>query len=504
MRRVAHTVLRFLDHTTNRFRLPVSSRNLVAALLAGLVLRLIFVIHFPFAAGDTKFYDALARNWLDHHVYGFFVNGRLAASDMRVPGYSAFLAAIYALFGRAPRAVLLAQTVIDLVTCIVISLIAARLAPPERRSIAATAALWLAALCPFTANYSAVLLTESLSIFFTSLALLVFVAASEHVFLRLRNSNEAALSFTGWVFVGAVLVALGTLVRPETPLVLLAAGLIFAIRFRHRANWRKMILAASWMTAGLLLPLLPWAARNARTMGRIEFLAPRYAETEGDFIPRGLFAWTQTWMTQESDAWLLPWRLGKEPIAVNDLPASAFDSPAEHQRVENLFMRYSSNLEMSPVLDREFAEIARERTAREPLRTYVGVPAIRIWEMWFTPRVEFLRYSGQITPINERWRDNRSDLVITLIFTAINILYITLALAGVWLCRRQAAILLLLTYIAVRTIFLTQMQTVEPRYVIECVPLLLAIGAQTVTPLLQWVSAVFAQRRWSTSAVAAD
>ena len=59
------------------FRLPVARINLAAALLAGFALRLFFVIRFPFSAGDTKFYDALAQNWLYHGVYGFFVNGQL-------------------------------------------------------------------------------------------------------------------------------------------------------------------------------------------------------------------------------------------------------------------------------------------------------------------------------------------------------------------------------------------------------------------------------------------
>ncbi len=55
-----------------------------------------------------------------------------------------------------------AQAVLDLATCFVIALIAARLAPEASRRRVAIAALWLAALCPFTANYSAVVLTEVL------------------------------------------------------------------------------------------------------------------------------------------------------------------------------------------------------------------------------------------------------------------------------------------------------------------------------------------------------
>ena len=69
---------------------------------------------------------------------------------------------------------MLAQVVVDLGTCFLIALIAARLAPPNSRRRVALAGLWLAALCPFIANYSAVVLTEILVTFLTALALLDF------------------------------------------------------------------------------------------------------------------------------------------------------------------------------------------------------------------------------------------------------------------------------------------------------------------------------------------
>jgi len=141
---------------------PFSYIQLGAALAAGLGLRLFFIWHFPFYSGDTKFYEELARNWLDHGVYGLYVGGSLAAVDMRVPGYPAFLAAIYFAMGRSARVVMVVQTLVDLG--------AARLAPVSRRAMVGTAALWMAALCPFTADYTAVVLTETLAIFFTTLA----------------------------------------------------------------------------------------------------------------------------------------------------------------------------------------------------------------------------------------------------------------------------------------------------------------------------------------------
>ena len=132
----------------------LSGKHLVAAMLLGLALRLFFVIHFPFYAGDTKFYEELARNWLDHGVYGLFVHGQLVSVDMRMPGYPAFLAGVYAAFGRTSKAVMLSQAVIDLMTCVLTAIIAAHIAPARSKTRVATIALWLAALCPLTANYS--------------------------------------------------------------------------------------------------------------------------------------------------------------------------------------------------------------------------------------------------------------------------------------------------------------------------------------------------------------
>src|ERR1700722_4772087 len=84
---------------------PFSYAQLGAALAAGLALRLFFIWRFPFYSGDTKFYEELARNWLYHRVYGLYVGGSLTAVDMRVPGYPAFLAAIYFAMGGGARVV---------------------------------------------------------------------------------------------------------------------------------------------------------------------------------------------------------------------------------------------------------------------------------------------------------------------------------------------------------------------------------------------------------------
>ena len=133
----------------------------VFALAAGLCLRLFFVLKFPADSGDSPLYEELAANWLKHHIYGLELHGALALVDVRMPGYPALLALIYALAGRTGEAarlwVMLAQIGVDLLSCLVIAALAAGLLILANKGGSVkrvfTAALWLAALCPFTANH---------------------------------------------------------------------------------------------------------------------------------------------------------------------------------------------------------------------------------------------------------------------------------------------------------------------------------------------------------------
>jgi hypothetical protein len=455
-------------------------KHLAPALLAGLLLRLFFIAKFPFYSGDTAYYEELARNWLYHGVYGFYSHGQLFPSDLRAPGYPGFLAVIYSVAGPGRKAVMLAQAFVDLATCVLAAGIAARLAAglaeASRGRIAVTA-LWLTALCPFTANYAAVPLTEVLATFFTTLAILICLSPAFYQIDRVHSRRDLLRAARTWLL-GGVAIGLGTLVRPETPLLLVAVLLVLWLGSYRHAHWGKFAAAILSIAAGLLLPLAPWAARNAVSLGRVQFLAPRYAETYGDVLPTGFYAWTKTWMFRFRDAYLFTWKLPSQPIELKDLPAHATDSPGELSRVASLLERYNSSRGITRALDLEFADLAGERTRRHPIRTYLWLPIERAAAMWFTPRIALLPYSGRLWPLLDSYRSSPVDFGVTLGFAMLNILYLGMALAAARFWRINPGILLIGVFIVVRTAFLTQLQTCEPRYVMVCFPALLALCAQ--------------------------
>ena len=342
--------------------------NLALAASAGLALRLYFILKFPVTdSGDAPFYIELAWNWLKHGVYGFPVNGHLTPVDMRVPGYPAFLAAIFAFAGRSPRAVMLTQALVGLATCFLIALIAARIAPVAARRRVAIAGFWLAALCPFTANYTAVVLTETVVTLLTALGILILLetelgAAPSGGALPAR----AMKGLSPW-FLAGLIVGFGTLVRPETPLLLFAAGLILLWRWWKPENWPKLVRAGLLMALGLVLPLLPWAARNWQTLHKVQFLAPRYSELPGEYTPLGFNAWTNTWLWRFRDVYFTQWNLNEQEIDINTLPSYAFDSSEERARIADILNQYNETLTITPALDNQFMEVARERTQRHPL-----------------------------------------------------------------------------------------------------------------------------------------
>jgi len=467
------------------------------AILVALGLRLLFVLRFPASSDDSEMYIQFARNWVDHRIYGFWLNGQLIPTDLRTPGYPAFLAGVAMLVGRSLRAIQLSQAALDVFTCFWTAALAAALAPSAARRRVWIIALWLAATCPFVANYTAVVLTEVMVTFLATAALCCFALGLREETLQ-RTLHDAQHRATPFAFamLGAFLIGLATMVRPEMPLLLVVAVLVYSMRLGWALGVRKTIFLAAAMAGVFLVPVLPWAARNLVTLKKIQFVAPRYVNLPGEYAPVGFYAWTSTWLERYRDVYFTVWKIGEmdQPLNVDELPSSAFDSPEEKARIADLFSQYNNNpdLDISPEVDRKFAEIARERTRRHPLRTYIVVPFQRALTIWFTPRTELLPIDGKFWPVREQWADSHADVLVTGSFAVLGYLYVALAAAGIWLALRASAgsavnsmlsgpnlwgIGLLLIYFFARTAFLTTVEAPEPRYVVSCYPGVLALIA---------------------------
>src|SRR5580704_6798266 len=469
------------------------------ALVAGFCLRLFFVLRYPANSGDAVLYEQMATNWLKHHVYAMNVYGQITPVDLRMPGYPAFLAVVYALTGRTgPDArlwVMVAQAAVDLLTCLLIAGLAAlfflMVNERNRPQRVFMVALWLAALCPFTANYAAVPLTEVFAMLFTAAAILPLCLLAG----RTRNN--------GWLFVkkswplgnhywylaacGAFLVGLGTLFRPESPLLLAASWMVLGVILISQHEAKRWIRTMIAMGLAAAIPLVPWAIRNAVTLHELQFLAPKNSNLPGDLVPYGLMSWEKTWLYRFRDVYLVPWKLNDEAINVEDIPARAFDTAEEKARVAAILEPYNDDLTLTPEEDAAFAQLARERTARHPLRTYVCLPAARAVTLWFTPRIELIPVSGTVFPLKQSWQDDKVDQEITVGLFLLNIAYVALAIWGALRLWRQSvavrpAVGVLIVFVILRTVFLTTLETPEPRYVLVCFPALIGLAAQVFSP----------------------
>lgn len=442
-------------------------RFLFWATLAAVALRLLFIFRFPALLTDSFVYGDIAKNWLQHGIYGLSGPDEITPTYIRLPGYPAFLAAVFAVFGMEHyRAVLIVQMLVDIGTCFVIADMARRTLSAR----AAKAAFVLAALCPFLANYAAAALTETLEIFFTALALDFAIAGLTTLDRRRIQS---------WLGCGLAIAA-AILLRPDGGLLLIAieAYLLVVLLRSWRDGSRAMHLLPAALAVGLiaLAPLIPWGLRNLHTLHRFEPLAPRYANQEDEFVPMGFNRWVKTWMADYVSVEEIYWPVPGDAIPADKLPARAFDSETQRQQTLQFLTEYNETQHFTPELDAKLAALAKQRIRDYPLRYYLWLPALRIVDMWLRPRTELL-------PSDSRWwefNDEPQWSVLAIALGAINLLYAVAALTGLVRARFVTPSALLLTFLVLRSAFLGTLENPEPRYTLECFP-----------AVIWWISVLF-------------
>jgi len=446
-----------------------NKRYFLVLILLGLALRGYFLHwHFLFQ-GDSLVYGDLAKNWLLHGVYGVTDSGQVVPVDIRMPGYPAFLAAIFRLFGvEHYGAVARVQVGIDLFTCFLIAAGARRLWSERAGKVAFA----LAALCPFTANYAATPLVETLAIFSAAFALFFALRAVQK--MRAAPSWDVAHSFAvaDWILSGLG-IAVSIYLRPDGGLLLLAIAL-YLLWTAISAREMEFVWVGVLLGVVSLLPLLPWTLRNWRTLQQIEPLAPFYAEMPGEYVPKGFNRWTKTWIVDFISVMNVYWNVSAEgpgeAVDISNIPARTYDNPAQKQRTEQLFAQYNEALTLSPEMDRAFAELADTRIRERPLRYYVALPLARLADMWLRPRTEMLNL--QLDWWN--WEDVPQESAISVALALLDVFYIVAALMSVR--RKLPGCGMLWILIVCRSALLATLPNPEPRYTLECFPALLMLA----------------------------
>lgn len=413
---------------------------------------------------DSFIYGDIAKNWLMHGIYGQTMGPEIVPTYIRLPGYPAFLAGVFAVFGMEHyRAVLVLQMFADLATCFLIAEIARRMLSVR----AAKAALLLAMLCPFTANYTAAALTETLEIFFTACALYFFIVAFEAL-----ESGQ----WLPWIACGAA-IGIAILLRPDGGLLLISLGLYLSWaafrRFRSRQSAMPAIKALIIVGLTALAPLVPWTLRNLHTMHRFQPLAPRYANEEDVYVPVGFNRWVRTWIADYVSVEEIDWALAASKFDIDNLPSRAFDSDEQQDQTEQLFNEYNKTLDIDPQLDARFAALADERIHHSPFRYYVELPLVRIVDMWLRPRTE-------LVPVNTRWwefDDDRKWIAVALLFGTINLLYVGAGKVGFLKGKFAGPIAMFVLFAIVRSLFLGTLENPEPRYTLECYPVVIILAS---------------------------
>ena len=172
------------------------------------------------------------------------------------------------------------------------------------------------------------------------------------------------------------------------------------------------------------------------------------------------------------------WNVPDGKIDPEKLPSRAIDNAAERDATLALIADYNQSQDMTPELDARFGQIAADRIRTHPVRYYVVLPLLRVADMWLRPRTEIL-------PPDVRWwefNDDPKQSVMAVGFGLLNLAYVVAALLA--LIRRPSGIRwagLLFGFLLLRSAFLGTLENPEPRYMLECYPVVILCAAAYLT-----------------------
>jgi hypothetical protein len=247
-------------------------------------------------------------------------------------------------------------------------------------------------------------------------------------------------------------------------------------RFLRDPHKARIFQAGVLVGIFTFVPLVPWTVRNLVTLHKFQPIPDATAAGPGEYYPRGFIRWMRTWLVDYASLEDIGFRVGGELMPFDTVPNRAFDSPQQREHTRQLFAAYNDTTDMTPELDAQFADLARERIRHNPLRFYVVMPVLCSLDMWLRPRTEML-------PIDVHWwrfEDDPRDSAIAVALGLLNLALLATAAWGLRGYRTMRYLGMLLTFVVMRTALLQLFTPPEPRYVLECYPVALALAGAAI------------------------
>jgi 4-amino-4-deoxy-L-arabinose transferase-like glycosyltransferase len=242
---------------------PLNKKQTIALVVICLGLRLFFFMLVQpwkpegrdtiIIRSEAKLFHNLGIGIKDRQEFGYEDTGELEA--LRMPGWPAFLAATYTIFGERPWVALLLQILLDTATCVLLLVIVGRYLG---YGVGLGAAL-LYAVDPLLILLNSSLLTDLL---FTFLLVVAFKFLSAGFQLKDDKGRTSRFALASFLF------ALATLARPVAqyvPIVMLVLFVMF-----YRRQWKLVLKYFVTVSVVFLVTISPWVARNQRAFDRAE------------------------------------------------------------------------------------------------------------------------------------------------------------------------------------------------------------------------------------------
>jgi 4-amino-4-deoxy-L-arabinose transferase-like glycosyltransferase len=394
---------------------------LVAILLLGMGLRAMETWDGRAPVYDAAAYAAIAANLEAGEGFTVGADATQPSSNYS-PGLPLFVAATYkATGGVHERFARLLLAAIGTLAVLFAYLIGRRLSGVPAGLIGAAAI----AIYPALIEYQGMLMSEPLAATLLSGAVLAIFWAAD---------REARW---GWLLPGALLGALA-LVRPEYLAIAFLLALVVLAR-SAKAEWRRGLVQAAILLAGVMILVAPWTLRNAVALDRFVPISTGGGQVlfAGTYLPSGGN----------------PEKVG--PEVVERHPELFGPNAVERLRLEQILARLAasrySDLEADQALSRMGREQLWDDISEEPAE-FAGFVAAKAWRVWTYGARESMREPG--------WKLFHWALI------ALGLL----GLAVLAWRRRWEALLIGTTFIAITA--LSALLVASPRRVLVLLPLL--------------------------------